>query len=152
MRRGVGVTGVGRWMVAPMRLVVGGSLSNSLVALSRLGAHPENSLLYIIFCMLQYLKKICLLDEPLKINKSFFLLVHRTSYALRYGLVSCSLGRYLQKSLAMVATLCGPSREILETLSLEGSLTADEKYVMIEQVMVDVINQVGLDVKWAISP
>uniref|UniRef100_A0A2P2KHS7 Transcription elongation factor spt6 n=1 Tax=Rhizophora mucronata TaxID=61149 RepID=A0A2P2KHS7_RHIMU len=64
-----------------------------------------------------------------------------------------ALGRYLQNPLAMVATLCGPGREILSwKLNLhENFLTPDERYAMIEQVMVDVTNQVGLDVNLAIS-
>lgn len=62
-----------------------------------------------------------------------------------------ALGRYMQNPLAMVATLCGPGREILswKLNSLESFLTPDEKYGMIEQVMVDVTNQVGLDVNLA---
>jgi transcription elongation factor SPT6 len=53
----------------------------------------------------------------------------------------------------MVATLCGPGREILswKLSSLENFLTPDEKYGMVEQVMVDVTNQVGLDINLAIS-
>ncbi|XP_031382982.1 transcription elongation factor SPT6 homolog [Punica granatum] len=64
-----------------------------------------------------------------------------------------ALGRYLQNPLAMVATLCGPGREILswKLNPLEGFLTPDEKYSMIEQIMVDVTNQVGLDVNLAVS-
>ncbi|KAM5550549.1 transcription elongation factor SPT6 [Rosa sericea] len=64
-----------------------------------------------------------------------------------------ALGRYLQNPLAMVATLCGPGREILswKLNPLENFLTPDEKYAMIEQVMVDVTNQVGLDINLAIS-
>ncbi|XP_044467920.1 transcription elongation factor SPT6 homolog [Mangifera indica] len=64
-----------------------------------------------------------------------------------------ALGRYLQNPLAMVATLCGPGREILSWKlgSLENFLTPDEKYGMIEQVMVDVTNQVGLDINLAAS-
>ncbi|KAA8517882.1 hypothetical protein F0562_015329 [Nyssa sinensis] len=64
-----------------------------------------------------------------------------------------ALGRYLQNPLAMVATLCGPGREILswKLSSLESFLTPDEKYVMVEQVMVDVTNQVGLDINLAAS-
>lgn len=63
-----------------------------------------------------------------------------------------ALGRYLQNPLAMVATLCGPGREILswKLCPLENFLTPDEKYGMIEQVMVDVTNQVGLDINLAI--
>ncbi|KAI4348564.1 hypothetical protein L6164_009273 [Bauhinia variegata] len=64
-----------------------------------------------------------------------------------------ALGRHLQNPLAMVATLCGPRREILswKLCSLEGFLNPDEKYGMVEQVMVDVTNQVGLDINLAIS-
>ncbi|KAL6555302.1 Transcription elongation factor spt6 [Orobanche gracilis] len=61
------------------------------------------------------------------------------------------LGRYLQNPLAMVATLCGPGREILswKLNPLESFLTPDEKYGMVEQVVVDVTNQVGLDLNLA---
>ncbi|OMO76033.1 hypothetical protein COLO4_25705 [Corchorus olitorius] len=64
-----------------------------------------------------------------------------------------ALGRHLQNPLAMVATLCGPGKEILswKLSPLENFLTADEKYGMIEQVMVDVTNQLGLDVNLALS-
>ncbi|KAL6221642.1 hypothetical protein ACLB2K_005038 [Fragaria x ananassa] len=66
-----------------------------------------------------------------------------------------ALGRYLQNPLAMVATLCGPERAILSWKLLsspfEDVLTPDEKYKMIEQVMVDVTNQVGLDINLAIN-
>ncbi|GAB2282371.1 hypothetical protein Dimus_016917 [Dionaea muscipula] len=64
-----------------------------------------------------------------------------------------ALGRYLQNPLAMVATLCGPDREILswKLNPLEKFLAADEKYEVIEQIMVDVTNQVGLDLNLAIS-
>ncbi|KAL6226270.1 hypothetical protein ACLB2K_000233 [Fragaria x ananassa] len=66
-----------------------------------------------------------------------------------------ALGRYLQNPLAMVATLCGPERDILSWKLLnspfEDVLTPDEKYKMIEQVMVDVTNQVGLDINLAIN-
>ena len=64
-----------------------------------------------------------------------------------------ALGRYLQNPLAMVATLCGPRKEILswKLSSLESFLNADEKFGMVEQIMVDVTNQVGLDVNLAIS-
>ncbi|XP_057785560.1 LOW QUALITY PROTEIN: transcription elongation factor SPT6 homolog [Salvia miltiorrhiza] len=63
------------------------------------------------------------------------------------------LGRHLQNPLAMVATLCGPGKEILswKLNPLENFLTPDEKYGMVEQVMVDVTNQVGLDVNLAAS-
>ncbi|KAE8714781.1 4-alpha-glucanotransferase DPE2-like isoform X1 [Hibiscus syriacus] len=64
-----------------------------------------------------------------------------------------ALGRYLQNPLAMVATLCGPEKEILswKLNPLENFLTADEKYSMIDQVLIDVTNQVGLDVNLAAS-
>ncbi|KAK6933979.1 Spt6, SH2 domain, partial [Dillenia turbinata] len=64
-----------------------------------------------------------------------------------------ALGRYLQNPLAMIATLCGPGKEILswKVNSLENFLTPDEKYAMVEQVMVDATNQVGLDVNLAAS-
>ncbi|CAI0451206.1 unnamed protein product [Linum tenue] len=64
-----------------------------------------------------------------------------------------ALGRYLQNPLAMVATLCGPEREILswKLNPLESFLTPDEKYTMVEQVLVDVTSQVGLDINLAIS-
>lgn len=53
----------------------------------------------------------------------------------------------------MVATLCGPGREVLswKLSSLESFITPDEKYGMVEQVMVDVTNQVGLDINLAIG-
>ncbi|KAL5707704.1 Transcription elongation factor spt6 [Ranunculus cassubicifolius] len=71
-----------------------------------------------------------------------------------------ALGRYLQNPLAMIASLCGPEREILswKLHPLEHFLTPDEKYEMVEQVMVDVTNQVGLDInlaaahEWCFSP
>ncbi|KAG6769045.1 hypothetical protein POTOM_024660 [Populus tomentosa] len=64
-----------------------------------------------------------------------------------------ALGRYLQNPLAMVATLCGPAREILswKLNPLENFLTPDDKYMVIEQVMVDATNQVGLDINLATS-
>ncbi|CAO2831543.1 unnamed protein product [Amaranthus hypochondriacus] len=62
-----------------------------------------------------------------------------------------ALGRYLQNPLAMVANLCGPGREILswKLSPLESFLNADEKYAMVEQIMVDVTNQVGIDLNLA---
>ncbi|KAK1292420.1 hypothetical protein QJS10_CPB17g01754 [Acorus calamus] len=64
-----------------------------------------------------------------------------------------ALGRYLQNPLAMVATLCGPGREILswKLSSLDHFLTEDEKYGMVEQVMIDATNQIGIDVNMAAS-
>lgn len=53
----------------------------------------------------------------------------------------------------MVATLCGPGKEILswKLSPLQNFITSDEKYGIVEQVMVDVTNQVGLDVNLAIN-
>ncbi|MQL71470.1 hypothetical protein Taro_003793, partial [Colocasia esculenta] len=64
-----------------------------------------------------------------------------------------ALARYLQNPLAMVATLCGPGREILswKLCPLEHFLTPDEKYEMVEQIMVDITNQVGVDINLAAS-
>ena len=64
-----------------------------------------------------------------------------------------ALGRYLQNPLAMIATLCGPGKEILswKLHALEQFLTPDEKYEIVEQVMVDATNQTGFDVNLAAS-
>ncbi|PKA53008.1 hypothetical protein AXF42_Ash001989 [Apostasia shenzhenica] len=64
-----------------------------------------------------------------------------------------ALGRYLQNPLAMVATLCGPGKEILswKLCPLDDFLSPDEKYDMVEQIMVDATNQVGFDVNLAAS-
>ncbi|XP_020395195.1 transcription elongation factor SPT6 homolog isoform X3 [Zea mays] len=64
-----------------------------------------------------------------------------------------ALGRYLQNPLAMIATLCGPGKEILswKLHALEQFLTPDEKYEIVEQVMVDATNQIGFDVNLAAS-
>ncbi|KAG8367791.1 hypothetical protein BUALT_Bualt16G0109500 [Buddleja alternifolia] len=53
----------------------------------------------------------------------------------------------------MVATLCEPGKEILswKLTPLENFLTPDDKYGMIEQVMVDATNQVCLDINLASS-
>lgn len=63
------------------------------------------------------------------------------------------LGRYLQNPLAMVATLCGPGKEVLSlTLhSMQSFLAPDEVYETIERVMITVTNQVGIDVNLAAS-
>ncbi|KAI4332888.1 hypothetical protein L6164_017762 [Bauhinia variegata] len=63
-----------------------------------------------------------------------------------------ALGRYLLNPLAMVATLCGVKKEIVswKLTSLERFLTSDEKLEMIEWVMVDITNQVGIDINLAI--
>ncbi|KAG0482900.1 hypothetical protein HPP92_010984 [Vanilla planifolia] len=62
-----------------------------------------------------------------------------------------ALGRYLQNPLAMVATLCGSGKEILswKLCPLDDFLSPDEKYEMVEQIMVDATNQVGLDINLA---
>lgn len=64
-----------------------------------------------------------------------------------------ALGRYLQNPLAMIATLCGPGKEILswKLHALEQFLNPDEKYEVVEQVMVDATNQIGFDVNLAAS-
>ncbi|KAJ9129237.1 hypothetical protein P3X46_033967 [Hevea brasiliensis] len=64
-----------------------------------------------------------------------------------------ALGRYLQNPLAMIATLCGPQKDIVswKLNSLEHFLTPVEKYDMIEMVLVDVTNQVGMDVTFTMS-
>ncbi|KAM0824171.1 hypothetical protein ACQ4PT_070373 [Festuca glaucescens] len=64
-----------------------------------------------------------------------------------------ALGRYLQNPLATVATLCGPGKEILswKLHPLDQFLTPDEKYEVVEQVMVDATNQIGFDVNLAAS-
>ncbi|CAH8361096.1 unnamed protein product [Eruca vesicaria subsp. sativa] len=71
-----------------------------------------------------------------------------------------AIGRYLQNPLAMIATLCGPGKEVLswKLHSLQDLLEPDERYKMVEQVMVDVTNQVGINVnfsarhEWSFSP
>ena len=86
---------------------------------------------------------------------SLFVSCHFFSSPSFSGIVrrAVALGRYLQNPLAMAATLCGPGREILswKLCPLESFLSPDEKYGMIEQVMVDITNQVGLDVNLAIA-
>ncbi|XP_058750723.1 transcription elongation factor SPT6 homolog isoform X2 [Vicia villosa] len=64
-----------------------------------------------------------------------------------------ALGRFLQNPLAMVATLCGPKKEILswKLTPWESFLNPDDKIGIVEQVMIDVTNQVGLDINLAIS-
>ncbi|CAM6129610.1 unnamed protein product [Calypogeia fissa] len=63
------------------------------------------------------------------------------------------LGRYLQNPLAMVATLCGPSKEVLSLglHSLQNFLAPDEVYETVEKIMITVTNQVGVDVNMAAS-
>ncbi|KAI5078919.1 hypothetical protein GOP47_0006590 [Adiantum capillus-veneris] len=61
------------------------------------------------------------------------------------------LGRYLQSPLASIASLCGPNREILSFSlhELQNFLTNDEKYAVIEQMLVTITNQVGIDINMA---
>ena len=56
-----------------------------------------------------------------------------------------ALGRFIQNPLAMVASLCGPTKEVL-SLRLhphQSFLTEEEIYEAIERVMVTVTNQVS---------
>jgi len=63
-----------------------------------------------------------------------------------------ALGRYLLNPLAMVATICGVKNEIVswKVTPLEKFLTSDEKLRIIEWVMTDVTNQVGIDINLAV--
>ncbi|TKY49791.1 Transcription elongation factor SPT6 [Spatholobus suberectus] len=63
-----------------------------------------------------------------------------------------ALGRYLLNPLAMVATLCGVENEVVswKLNPLERFLTSDEKLEIIEWIMTDVTNQVGMDINLAI--
>jgi transcription elongation factor SPT6 len=71
-----------------------------------------------------------------------------------------ALGRYLLNPLAMVATLCGVNKEILswKLNPLERFLSSDEKMEMIEWIMIDITNQVGIDINlgirhdWLLAP
>ncbi|XP_028790109.1 transcription elongation factor SPT6 homolog isoform X2 [Neltuma alba] len=73
----------------------------------------------------------------------------------QHGIVkrAVALGRYFLNPLAMVATLCGVKKEILswKLNPLEQFLTTDEKLMIIEWVMADITNQVGVDVNLVIS-
>ena len=58
-----------------------------------------------------------------------------------------ALGRFLQNPVALVASLCRPPLESMEVLSiklhpLQGFLSKEELYDIIERVMVTVVNQV----------
>lgn len=93
--------------------------------------------------------------------KPLFMLEHSKLFLMLKSINSVSgivkravaLGRYLQNPLAMVATLCGPGKEILswKLCPLEHFLTPDEKFEVVEQVMVDATNQVGIDINLAAS-
>lgn len=65
-----------------------------------------------------------------------------------------ALGRYLLNPLAMVATLCGVNKEVvswkLNSNPLEKFLSSDEKMEIIEWIMIDITNQVGIDINLAI--
>eukprot|EP00850_Spirogloea_muscicola_P001600 SM000006S19365 [mRNA] locus=s6:355783:364919:- [translate_table: standard] len=71
-----------------------------------------------------------------------------------------ALGRYIQNPLAMVASLCGPEREILSAKlhPLQDLLNRDEVYEMVERVMITISSQVGIDLNaaathdWLFSP
>jgi transcription elongation factor SPT6 len=64
-----------------------------------------------------------------------------------------ALGRFLQNPVTMVASLCGPTKEILSLKlhPMQNCLTNEELYEAIERVMVTVINQVGIDINLAAS-
>lgn len=64
-----------------------------------------------------------------------------------------ALGRLLQNPVTMVASLCGPTKEILSLRlhPMQNSLTNEELYEAIERVMVTVVNQVGIDINLAAS-
>jgi hypothetical protein len=55
-----------------------------------------------------------------------------------------ALGRFLQNPVAMVASLCGKSMEVLSIKfhPLQNFLSKEELYDIIERVMVTVVNQV----------
>lgn len=56
------------------------------------------------------------------------------------------LGRFLQNPVAMVASLCGPTMEVLSLKlhPLQNCLTNEELYEAIECTMVTVTNQVSI--------
>ena len=56
-----------------------------------------------------------------------------------------ALGAFLQNPVTRVASLCGPTKEILSLRlhPMQNSLTNEELYEAIERVMVTVVNQVG---------
>ena len=101
--------------------------------------HPDHSHLHLNHCY----------HLPLKLYNELDHCHHH--YNLGPVRRAVALGRYLQNPVAMIATLCGPGKEILswKLCPLENFLTPDEKYDMVEQIMVDVTNQVGLDVNLA---
>lgn len=57
-----------------------------------------------------------------------------------------ALGRFLQNPVTMVASLCGPTKEILSLRlhPMQNSLTNEELYEAVERVMVTVVNQAWL--------
>lgn len=71
----------------------------------------------------------------------------RSHVSLFTGIVrrAVALGRFLQNPVTMVASLCGPTKEILSLRlhPMQNSLTNEELYEAIERVMVTVVNQVG---------
>ncbi|KAG0613972.1 hypothetical protein M758_6G142000 [Ceratodon purpureus] len=63
-----------------------------------------------------------------------------------------ALGRFLQNPVAMVASLCGPSKEVLSIKfhPLQSFLSEEELFDIVERVMVTVVNQVGIDINLAL--
>lgn len=64
-----------------------------------------------------------------------------------------ALGRFFQNPVAMIASLCGPAKEVLSLHlhPMQSSLNSEEVYEAIERVMVTVTNQVGIDINLAAS-
>eukprot|EP00250_Pteridium_aquilinum_P002122 c12328_g1_i1 orf=3-4373(-) len=71
-----------------------------------------------------------------------------------------ALGRYLQNPLALIASLCNPSMDIvsLNLHPMQRFLSTEDLYSAIEKVMITVTSQVGVDVNlaaahgWLFSP
>ncbi|XP_050882451.1 transcription elongation factor SPT6 homolog isoform X9 [Lathyrus oleraceus] len=88
--------------------------------------------------------------------------ISMSQFPRQYGIVkrAVALGRYLLNPLAMVATLCGVNKEVLswKLNPLERFLSSDEKMEMIEWIMIDITNQVGIDINmgirhdWLLAP
>jgi transcription elongation factor SPT6 len=64
-----------------------------------------------------------------------------------------ALGRFFQNPVAMIASLCGPAKEVLSLHlhPMQSNLNSEEVYEAIERVMVTVTNQVGIDINLAAS-
>ncbi|KAL5078321.1 hypothetical protein RYX36_017305 [Vicia faba] len=88
--------------------------------------------------------------------------ISTSQFPRQYGVVkrAVALGRYLLNPLAMVATLCGVNKEVSswKLNPLERFLSTDEKMEMIEWIMIDITNQVGIDInmgirhEWLLAP